>query len=112
MAMDLLLSFFGLKSSYLDKYHPLFSLPANIFCFSCLMMMMVFGQGEVLTNFQKAKLITINHHQPHHKHHHYDDHDDDNDHHATMITSAGMRLPFLELGAERGKHGEVEPRRI
>ena len=41
-----------------------------------------------------------------------DDHDDDNDHHATMITSAGMRLPFLELGAERGKHGEVEPSRI
>ena len=36
-------------------------------------------------------------------------HDDD---HPTMMTSAGMRLPFLELGAERGKHGEVEPSRI
>ena len=64
-----------------------------------------------------------NHNQPHHQYHNYDDHDDDHDHHyddndgdhdrdATMITSAGIRLPFLELGAERGKHGEVEPSKI
>ena len=56
MAMDLLLSFFGLKSSYIDKYHPLFSLPANIHCFLFLMMMMVFGQGEVLKIFQKGQV--------------------------------------------------------
>ena len=27
-------------------------------------------------------------------------------------TSAGIRLPFLELGADRGRHGEVEPSKI
>ena len=58
-----------------------------------------------------SRLIKTHDHDHNDHHDHDDDHHDDDDH-PTMMTSAGMRLPFLELGAERGKQGEVEPSRI